>query len=200
MTHSPQSSVTCADVPNPWRHHAVRIERVKREVADVATYDLSFVEETKQQRYRFAPGQFNMLYLPGAGEMAISVSDDPQRRDAIAHTIRTAGNVTGTLSRLNVGDTLGLRGPFGTAWPMTNASEKTLSWWRAASVWRHCDRQSTPCSNNQTTLVAFNYCSARDLLMRFFTRMSCRCGRTEDLMSKPPLIGRERTGRAMWAS
>ena len=69
--------------------------------------------------YRFEPGQFNMLYLPGAGEIAISVSGHPDRRAPVAHTIRVAGNVTGVLSRLKEGDTLGLRGPFGTSWPMS---------------------------------------------------------------------------------
>jgi NAD(P)H-flavin reductase len=59
-----------------------------------------------------------MLYLPGVGEVAISVSGRDVASDAWTHTIRTAGSVTGELERLGVGGQLGLRGPFGTSWPM----------------------------------------------------------------------------------
>lgn len=103
---------------NPWQAHTVTIAGIKPEVDGVATYDLAFQDEAVRAAYRFAPGQFNMLYLPGAGEIAISVSDDPRNTESCAHTIRVAGNVTRTLSAMKVGETLGLRGPFGTSWPL----------------------------------------------------------------------------------
>lgn len=102
----------------PWMTHTVTISAIRDEMDGVATYDLSFQDETARAAYRFAPGQFNMLYLPGAGEIAISISDDPMRTNRWAHTIRVAGNVTRTLASMKVGQTLGLRGPFGTSWPM----------------------------------------------------------------------------------
>jgi NAD(P)H-flavin reductase len=67
---------------------------------------------------RFAPGQFNMLYAFGAGESAISISGDPTKTGRLTHTIRRVGTVTGALANLRTGDQLGLRGPFGTPWPM----------------------------------------------------------------------------------
>lgn len=103
---------------NPWQAHTVVIRGIMPEIEDVATYDLAFQDEAIRAAYRFAPGQFNMLYLPGAGEIAISVSDDPRNTETCAHTIRVAGNVTRTLAGMKVGDTLGLRGPFGTSWPV----------------------------------------------------------------------------------
>lgn len=103
---------------SPWCPATVRINRMIPEVEGVATYDLVFANPAEQAAYSFEPGQFNMLYLPGVGEIAISISDDPQRREGCAHTIRVAGNVTRTLSTLRTGDTLGLRGPFGTHWPI----------------------------------------------------------------------------------
>jgi NAD(P)H-flavin reductase len=87
-------------------------------VAGVSTYELAIRDDVARAQYRFAPGQFNMLYVPGAGEIAISVSDDPHNVDSCAHTIRVAGNVTRTLANMKTGETLGLRGPFGTGWPM----------------------------------------------------------------------------------
>jgi NAD(P)H-flavin reductase len=68
--------------------------------------------------YRFEPGQFNMLYLPGFGESAISVSSDPARRGTLSHTVRVAGNVTQALARKKVGDHIAVRGPFGSCWPV----------------------------------------------------------------------------------
>lgn len=104
----------------PWQMHRTIIESIRPEIEGVATYDLKIRDQEIAANYRFAPGQFNMLYLPGAGEIAISISDDPVSTDSIAHTIRVAGNVTGTLASLTVGQTLGLRGPFGTSWPIAH--------------------------------------------------------------------------------
>lgn len=67
---------------------------------------------------KFAPGQFNMLYAFGAGESAISLSGDPSISGTFTHTIRRVGTVTTALSALRPGDTLGVRGPFGSAWPV----------------------------------------------------------------------------------
>jgi NAD(P)H-flavin reductase len=59
-----------------------------------------------------------MVYVPGYGEAAISISSDVEDRDTVGHTIRFVGNVTKAVSRLKVGDVVGLRGPFGTFWPI----------------------------------------------------------------------------------
>ena len=59
-----------------------------------------------------------MLYLPGLGALAISVSGDPCKRDAVAHTIRGAGTVTRALAKFPDGSSIGLRGPFGSSWPV----------------------------------------------------------------------------------
>jgi NAD(P)H-flavin reductase len=67
------------------------------------------------------PGQFNMLYVFGVGEAAISLSGDPADTGAVVHTIRAVGSVTEALARLRAGDALGLRGPFGSSWPLEEA-------------------------------------------------------------------------------
>jgi NAD(P)H-flavin reductase len=84
----------------------------------VVTYALQFADERAAETYRFEPGQFNMLYLPGIGEAAISVSSDPEEKGQLLHTVRAAGNVTQALTRKRPGERLGLRGPFGSTWPM----------------------------------------------------------------------------------
>lgn len=115
MALATHNSPSCA---NPWLPQLTRIARIKQEVPGIATYDLRFEDEQAASNYNFAPGQFNMLYLPGFGEAAISISSDHEQYDVISHTVRVAGNVTRALSRLRTGAQVALRGPFGSAWPV----------------------------------------------------------------------------------
>lgn len=96
-----------------------RIVEITPEAAGVSTYWLEFQEKGLREGYRFQPGQFNMVYLPGYGEAAISISSHPDKPELIGHTIRFVGNVTHAISRLKRGDLLGLRGPYGAPWPIT---------------------------------------------------------------------------------
>lgn len=107
---------------NPWQSHPAVIDSITPEVAGVATFQLRLQSEERAAAYRFLPGQFNMLWVPGAGEVAISLSADPNARGPLAHTIRTAGNVTRLLFRLTHGSVIGLRGPYGTPWPLDQAA------------------------------------------------------------------------------
>ncbi len=76
--------------------------------------------------FAFNAGQFNMIYAFGTGESAISISSDPFRSNFLAHTIHRVGTVTSALSRLRRGDTIGLRGPFGSSWPLEEAVGKDV--------------------------------------------------------------------------
>ncbi len=94
------------------------ITDITKEVDGVATYWFRFTDPAVRAAYSFRPGQFNMLYVPGFGEAAISISSDPEQTDTIGHSVRFVGNVTHAIERLKAGDRVGLRGPFGTSWPM----------------------------------------------------------------------------------
>lgn len=76
--------------------------------------------------WSFAPGQFNMLYSFGRGESAISISGASEKSGTIIHTIRRVGTVTNALAELSPGDGIGVRGPFGTAWPTDEAKGRDL--------------------------------------------------------------------------
>jgi NAD(P)H-flavin reductase len=71
--------------------------------------------------YSYLPGQFNMLYGFGLGEVPISMSGDPAKVGSILHTIRAVGSVTRGLAKLRPGDSIGIRGPFGSSWPVEAA-------------------------------------------------------------------------------
>ena len=76
--------------------------------------------------YSFKPGQFNMLYLFGVGEIAISVVSDPEDDSCFDHTIRVVGRVTKAMSQLKTGDKIGVRGPYGRGWPLQKAEGKDV--------------------------------------------------------------------------
>jgi NAD(P)H-flavin reductase len=95
---------------------AFRVKRVRRELSDTFTLELEGDGSSESTAYR--PGQFNMLYAFGAGEIPISMSGDPAKTPMLVHTIRSVGGVSAALCRLKRGDAIGVRGPYGTGWPL----------------------------------------------------------------------------------
>jgi len=92
-----------------------------QETPTVFTLHLKITNGNARKRYAFSPGQFNMLYLYGVGEVAISIVSDPEDHHILHHTIRAVGRVTNGLAKLRQGDRLGLRGPYGRGWPLDAA-------------------------------------------------------------------------------
>lgn len=103
-----------------------RVRAVNAETADTFTLKLELENPADRQRFGFEPGQFNMLSLPGVGECAISISSSPANHGQLSHTIRAVGSVTHALQSLTAGSLIGLRGPFGSSWPLECARGKDL--------------------------------------------------------------------------
>jgi NAD(P)H-flavin reductase len=95
------------------------VRRVIKETADTFTLELRPVAE--HHTLAFEPGQFNMLYVFGVGEIPISISGDPAHPELLVHTTRAVGVVTNAMNALKTGDVIGVRGPFGSAWPVRAA-------------------------------------------------------------------------------
>ncbi|MBN2146532.1 MAG: FAD/NAD(P)-binding protein [Anaerolineales bacterium] len=111
---------------DPMLPFPARILAIRSEAPGISTYTLEFEDTELGARYSFKPGQFNMLYMPGIGEVAISISSDPATPSPLLHTIRIAGNVTQAIARLKVGNVIGMRGPYGSAWPVEVATGKDV--------------------------------------------------------------------------
>lgn len=104
-----------------------KIESIRQELRDTFTLFLTPADsKTANPEYSFLPGQFNMLYSFGAGEVPISVSGSPSLKGSIIHTIRSVGGVTQNLQGLKVGDLVGVRGPYGRPWPMDLATGRDV--------------------------------------------------------------------------
>jgi NAD(P)H-flavin reductase len=95
-----------------------RVRRRRRDAPEVWTLDL---EPEESHGGPFLPGQFNMLTVFGVGEVPISFSGDAAEQNRLVHTVRAVGPVSTALTRLGLGAAVGLRGPFGTGWPMEEA-------------------------------------------------------------------------------
>jgi len=111
---------------NPYLpDEATIIERIE-EGPDLFTLRLQLNDQARQEKYTFSPGQFNMLYLYGVGEVPISIVSDPKSSHLIDHTIRVVGRVTKGLANLQAGERIGLRGPYGRGWPVTESQNRDI--------------------------------------------------------------------------
>lgn len=115
---NPHAHSNAVSAARPMQPYWAEVVEIQPEAPGVSTYWLRFLDSSLHASYRFLPGQFNMLGVPGLGESAISISSSPESPDRIGHTVRFVGNVTQAISRLKVGDVIGVRGPFGSAWPL----------------------------------------------------------------------------------
>jgi NAD(P)H-flavin reductase len=95
-----------------------------RETHDTWTLELS--PERVGALGGFAAGQFAMLYVFGKGEVPISVSGDLTRPGPLVCTIRSAGPATAALCGAADGTAVGVRGPFGSSWPLRQAEGRDV--------------------------------------------------------------------------
>lgn len=109
---SPRTS----DASDPMIPRPFRIGKVVPETDD--TFTMEFEALDGGPPLAFAPGQFNMIYVFGVGEVPISISGDPAEPKTIIHTTRAVGTVTKALQKLKRGGVVGIRGPFGSCWPV----------------------------------------------------------------------------------
>lgn len=99
-----------------------RVVGRRRETADTWTLELKALADPITP----LPGQFAMLYAHGVGEVPISTSGLPAAGTPLTHTIRAVGPVSAALCARDEGSVVGVRGPFGTAWPLEEARGRDL--------------------------------------------------------------------------
>ena len=81
-------------------------------------FHLKITDPKEAKLFSFLPGQFVMVELPGFGEIPISVSSSASREAHLGLCVRKVGKVTNILHKAKVGAKVGVRGPFGTHFPM----------------------------------------------------------------------------------
>jgi anaerobic sulfite reductase subunit B len=113
------ATATVAELePRPLTPEPFVVTARARDTADTWTLTL---EPIAADAPTIAPGQFAMVYAFGIGEVPISVSGPPSRPGPVVLTVRAVGAVTQAICASEPGAILGLRGPFGTSWPVVEA-------------------------------------------------------------------------------
>ncbi len=104
-----------ATTTDPMLPQPYSVREVAKETPD--TFTLRLEPENAVDGRLFQPGQFSMLWAFGVGELPISISGDPGVHDRLVYTVRSVGQATHSLVNQQVGNSVGVRGPFGTGWP-----------------------------------------------------------------------------------
>ena len=81
-------------------------------------FHLKIIDPREAELFSSLPGQFVMVELPGFGEIPISISSSTLLKGHIGLCIRKAGKTTKMLHKAKLGTKVGVRGPFGTHFPM----------------------------------------------------------------------------------
>jgi len=104
----------------------MRIEKVTEEAPGVKTFRLDFTDDSDRERFAFGAGQFGEYSVFGEGESTFCIASSPTRKDYIECTFREAGRVTSALARMEAGEVIGFRGPYGNIFPLEEWKGKNL--------------------------------------------------------------------------
>jgi NAD(P)H-flavin reductase len=112
------SDLDTAELVDPMLPRRFRLVDTRQQTPD--TYTLQLVP-LGGPPLRYSPGQFTMLDVFGVGEVPISMSGDALFPGPLEYTIRDVGVITHAIVTSPIGTTMGVRGPFGTAWEVSQA-------------------------------------------------------------------------------
>ena len=116
----------CIPDKNIYKPHLATIDAIVDETHDVRTLRLVFQDEAVRDSFTFRSGQFAEYSAFGAGEATFCIASSPTRTGHIECCFRGTGRVTEALRRLEVGDTVGVRGPYGNSFPIEQFYGKNL--------------------------------------------------------------------------
>lgn len=111
---------------NIYKPYLMEIENIIEETPDVRTFRLKFKNADEAEEFSFKAGQFGEYSVLGEGETTFCLASSPTRKGFIECTFRKAGRVTNALANLEMGDTVGFRGPYGNTFPIEQWEGKNL--------------------------------------------------------------------------
>ena len=102
---------------DPYRPWEARITSIIPLTETEKLYEFRLVDERVRAAFHHEPGQFVIISILGVGEAPIAICSSPAKSGFFELTIRKAGAVTGALSKMQCGDIIGVRGPYGRPFP-----------------------------------------------------------------------------------
>ncbi len=109
---------------NPFLPNVTTVREIRQETPDIKTFALTFNDPDLS--FPFTPGQFVEVSIFGVGEVPLGLASSPTRPDTIELSVKKAGRVTTEIHALTVGDTIGVRGPYGRGWPVDRLEGKNI--------------------------------------------------------------------------
>ncbi len=103
---------------NIYQPHLMTVVEMIDETADTRTLRLEFADPALRDSFEFRAGQFGEYTVFGAGEATFCIASSPTRKGFIECSFKSVGKLTTALREVNVGDTLGFRGPYGNWFPI----------------------------------------------------------------------------------
>ena len=116
----------CETNKNIYLPHLATITEMRDETADIRSFRLVFQDEKLRDSFTFRSGQFAEYSAFGAGEATFCIASSPTRSGYIECCFRSVGRVTDALRAQEVGDTIGVRGPYGNSFPMEEFYGKNM--------------------------------------------------------------------------
>ena len=111
---------------NIYKPELVEIKDIIDETPDIKTFRLQFKNPELQNNFRFKAGQFAEYSVFGEGECTFCIASSPTRPEYLECSFKLAGKTTSAMTKLNVGDTMGLRGPYGNSFPLEQMKGKNI--------------------------------------------------------------------------
>jgi sulfhydrogenase subunit gamma (sulfur reductase) len=111
---------------NIYKPELMIIKDIIDETPDVKTFRLQFKNPDVQKKFNFKAGQFAEYSVFGEGECTFCIASSPTRMEYLECSFKLAGKVTAAMRKLNVGDTIGLRGPYGNYFPIEEMKGKNI--------------------------------------------------------------------------
>jgi NAD(P)H-flavin reductase len=111
---------------NIYKPELVEIKDIIDETPDIKTFRFQFKNPELQNNFRFKAGQFAEYSVFGEGECTFCIASSPTRPEYLECSFKLAGKTTSAMTKLNVGDTMGLRGPYGNSFPLEQMKGKNI--------------------------------------------------------------------------
>jgi len=117
-----------SDMQNPYLPYPVRVEQIVMETEDqkLKTFKLVFLNPEDEKKFKYTPGQFAELSVPGKGEIPIGIASSPTEKGFLSFTVNEVGVVTSHLHMMKEGYVMGVRGPMGNWYPWEEMEGKNV--------------------------------------------------------------------------
>jgi NAD(P)H-flavin reductase len=113
-------------MPDIYTPDLMEVVGVRRHTPDVKSVRIRFQSQERASRFDFRVGQFGIFSAFGYGESTFNICSSSNWKDSLEFCFRKVGCVTEALWRVEEGDTIGFRGPYGNGYPIENWEGKNL--------------------------------------------------------------------------